>query len=117
MSLLNGILADFASMEGVLAAALVDDAGFVIETTSEVIDSRVLGPMTATSVAVAKSFLSYINRIPGTIMIETDIGFVSITPLTQDEALAVVANSRVCLGKVRYKVQKMRPAIMEAIVI
>ena len=115
MSLLDGILGDFATMEGVMAASLVDDAGFVIETTSEIINSRLLGPMTATSIAVAKSFLKYINREPETIVIETNSGFMLIEPLTGDESLAIVANSRISLGKIRYKVRKMRPAILEAI--
>ena len=117
MSLLDALLEDFASMEGVTATALVDQAGFVIESTSGIVDSRAIGPMTATSIAVARSFIEILGRTPGNgnLTIETDGGFVAIQPLTDDESLAVIANHRINLGKVLYKFQAMRLAFLEAL--
>ncbi len=115
MSLLKSLMSEFISMDGVIAVVIADRAGFVIEKSGLAISDQVLGPMIATAIAVADGFVGEIKRGGiGVIVIETDIGFMAISSLTNYENVAVVANS-INLGKVLYKLKQMKPAFLEAL--
>lgn len=115
MTLLNSLMNEFVSMDGVIAVVIADRAGFIIEKSGLNISDQVLGPMIATAIAVADGFVGEIKRgNVGVIVIETDIGFMAISTLTDYENVAVVANS-INLGKVLYKLKKMKPAFQETL--
>jgi len=112
--LLQQILRELALSDGIVQAAVVDGAGFIIESAG--VSSVQLGPMATTMMATTKVLSDIVHRPAAQdIILEFDGGPVLIYPITQEEMLIVVATSRVQVGKLRYDVKALMPSFYEAL--
>ncbi len=115
--MLQKILSEFLQIEGVTTAALVGSDGFVIEyTRNDTFDIDALA-------ALASDAVRFFSRAgpatgmgaPRQIVLEQKDGAIIICPLTDDELLVVVANTRLMLGRLTHELPKIRMRVAAAI--
>ncbi len=109
MSQLKDVLADFAKVEGVLAALVVSRDGFVVEgvTSEDSVDLEAVGAIVASNLAAADSMGREMVR--GTIrnlLLEFDEGPVAIGPAGPDAMLVVVGTRQANLGRIRLEMRR-----------
>jgi uncharacterized protein len=115
--MLRQILNEFLSIEGVTTAALIGHDGFVIEVMqTEPADPDTLG-------ALCSSSMRFFEREGGVlcmgkprqIALEYQAGTLILTPITDEEFLAVLTNTAAGLGRLSYTLPKIRSRIQAVI--
>ncbi|MBI4013437.1 MAG: response regulator [Candidatus Rokubacteria bacterium] len=113
---LKTALAPFASVAGVLVAALVDREGFLIECTGEVPGEAEVAWALAASVAQSAAGTGQeLNQgMLQALILEYEGGIVLLHTVGSAAMLAVVLNDATILGKVRYSVKRALPELLRA---
>jgi predicted regulator of Ras-like GTPase activity (Roadblock/LC7/MglB family) len=112
---LRGILDGLMKIDGITAAMVVGRDGFVIESAtngSEGLESDTVG-------AIAASSFGSFGQMGGelrlgaldSLLLEYEMGPVAVSPAGPDAVLAVVADQRANLGRLRIEMRKIRTAV------
>ncbi len=111
---LRGILDGLMKIEGITAALVVGRDGFVIEsvTNGEGIDGDTVG-------ALASSSFGSFGQMGGelrlgtldSVLLEYEMGPVAVSPAGPEAVLAVIADHRANLGRLRIEMRKIRTAV------
>jgi predicted regulator of Ras-like GTPase activity (Roadblock/LC7/MglB family) len=115
--MLKQILSDFLRLEGVTAAVVVGRDGFVIESAeSGEIDTEALGAMASTGMGTSEAMGSELGKGEMIqMLVELDDGPILLSPLSEDELIAIVAEKKVNIGRIRYELKKNRGRIIAAL--
>jgi predicted regulator of Ras-like GTPase activity (Roadblock/LC7/MglB family) len=115
--MLKQILSDFLRLEGVTAAVVVGRDGFVIESAeSGDIDTEALGAMASTGMGTSEAMGSELGKGEMIqMLVELDDGPILLSPLSEDELIAIVAEKKVNIGRIRYELKKNRGRIIAAL--
>jgi len=115
--MLNRILSDLTKVEGVNAAAIVGRDGFIIEHVANIqMDVDALGAMASTSVGTSEAMGIELGK--GNfeqVIVELEKGPIILSLVTENEILAIVAESGANIGRIRYEVKKNRDSITAAL--
>ncbi|HEY3421687.1 MAG TPA: roadblock/LC7 domain-containing protein [Methanocellaceae archaeon] len=115
--MLNRILSDLTKVEGVNAAAIVGRDGFIIEHVANIqMDVDALGAMASTSVGTSEAMGIELGK--GNfeqVIVELEKGPIILSLITENEILAIVAESGANIGRIRYEVKKNRDRITAAL--
>lgn len=115
--MLNRILSDLTKVEGVNAAAIVGRDGFIIEHVANIqIDVDALGAMASTSVGTSEAMGIELGK--GNfeqVIVELEKGPIILSLVTENEILAIVAESGANIGRIRYEVKKNKDRISAAL--
>jgi predicted regulator of Ras-like GTPase activity (Roadblock/LC7/MglB family) len=115
--MLNRILSDLTKVEGVNAAAIVGRDGFIIEHVANIqMDVDALGAMASTSVGTSEAMGIELGK--GNfeqVIVELEKGPIILSLVTENEILAIVAESGANIGRIRYEVKKNRDRITAAL--
>lgn len=115
--MLQKILSEFLQIEGVTTVALIGNDGFVIEYIRN--DSFDIDALAALSSDIVR-FFSRAGSLTGMgaprqIVLEQPEGAIIISPITAEEFLVVVANTRLTLGRLTHIIPKISLRIAAAI--
>jgi predicted regulator of Ras-like GTPase activity (Roadblock/LC7/MglB family) len=115
--MLKQILSDFLRLEGVTAAVVVGRDGFVIESAeSGEIDTEALGAMASTGMGTSEAMGSELGKGEMIqMLVELEDGPILLSPLSEDELIAIVAEKKVNIGRIRYELKKNRGRIIAAL--
>jgi predicted regulator of Ras-like GTPase activity (Roadblock/LC7/MglB family) len=115
--MLKQILSDFLRLDGVTAAVVVGRDGFVIESAeSGDIDTEALGAMASTGMGTSEAMGSELGKGEMIqMLVELDDGPILLSPLSEDELIAIVAETKVNIGRIRYELKKNRGRIIAAL--
>jgi uncharacterized protein len=115
--MLNRILSDLVKIEGVSAAAVVGRDGFIIEHVSNIkIDVDALGAMASTSVGTSEAMGIELGKGKfEQVLVELEKGPVLLSLISDNEILAVVAETGANIGRIRYEVKKNKERIAAAL--
>ena len=115
--MLKQILSDFLRLDGVTAAVVVGRDGFVIESAeSGDIDTEALGAMASTGMGTSEAMGSELGKGEMIqMLVELDDGPILLSPLSEDELIAIVAEKKVNIGRIRYELKKNRGRIIAAL--
>jgi predicted regulator of Ras-like GTPase activity (Roadblock/LC7/MglB family) len=115
--MLNRILRDLTKVEGVNAAAIVGRDGFIIEHVANIqMDVDALGAMASTSVGTSEAMGIELGK--GNfeqVIVELEKGPIILSLVTENEILAIVAESGANIGRIRYEVKKNKDRITAAL--
>ncbi|HEY3423009.1 MAG TPA: roadblock/LC7 domain-containing protein [Methanocellaceae archaeon] len=115
--MLNRILSDLTKVEGVNAAAIVGRDGFIIEHVANIqMDVDALGAMASTSVGTSEAMGIELGK--GNfeqVIVELEKGPIILSLVTENEILAIVAESGANIGRIRYEVKKNKDRITAAL--
>ena len=115
--MLNRILSDLTKVEGVNAAAIVGRDGFIIEHVANIqMDVDALGAMASTSVGTSEAMGIELGK--GNfeqVIVELEKGPIILSLVTENEILAIVAETGANIGRIRYEVKKNRDRITAAL--
>jgi len=115
--MLNRILSDLTKVEGVNAAAILGRDGFIIEHVANIqMDVDALGAMASTSVGTSEAMGIELGK--GNfeqVIVELEKGPIILSLITENEILAIVAESGANIGRIRYEVKKNRDRITAAL--
>jgi CheY-like chemotaxis protein len=113
---LKGTLAQFAAAPGVVAAALVDREGFLIESAGEIPGEAELVWALAASLAQGGGTIGQelSQGLLQTMILECEAGVVLLHAVGASALLAVVLDDLTVLGKVRYHVRRTLPELLRA---
>jgi predicted regulator of Ras-like GTPase activity (Roadblock/LC7/MglB family) len=115
--MLNRILSDLTKVEGVNAAAIVGRDGFIIEHVANIqMDVDALGAMASTSVGTSEAMGIELGK--GNfeqVIVELEKGPIILSLVTENEILAIVAESGANIGRIRYEVKKNKDRISAAL--
>ena len=116
--MLKRVLNDFARVEGVNSAAIVDRAGFVIEGVSKShMDLDEMGAMSTTALGTADAMVAELGRSNvKTLSIEVENGIILIAAVTEYELVVVIGNQNANVGRIRYEIGKSRGKFKEILV-
>jgi len=115
--MLEDVLDEFLTIDGVSAAAIIGKDGVVIESTSSTpMDVDAIGSMVSTCLGSSEV-------IGGTLAlgelhdmtVELDKGPVYLAPITCNEIIAVIADTTGTVGHVRSELQKNRSRLVAAL--
>ncbi|MDD3406696.1 MAG: roadblock/LC7 domain-containing protein [Methanomicrobium sp.] len=115
--MLKQILNEFLQIAGVTAAVIAGRDGFVIESAvSGNVDIEALGAMASTGLGTSEAMSRELGKeIMNQIIVELEEGPILISPLSDDELIAIVAQKGVNVGLLRYELKKNRERIMAAL--
>jgi predicted regulator of Ras-like GTPase activity (Roadblock/LC7/MglB family) len=115
--MLKQILSEFLRLDGVSAAVVVGRDGFVIESAETgSIDTEALGAMASTGMGTSEAMGTELGKGEmAQMMVEFDNGPILLSPLSEDELIAVVAEKEVNIGRIRYELKKNRERIIAAL--
>lgn len=115
--MLKQILGEFIKLDGVTAAVIVGRDGFVIESAeSGNIDSEALGAMASTGLGTSEAMGSELGKGEmHQMLVECENGPILLSPLSDDELIAIVAEKNVNIGRIRYELKKNRDRIIAAL--
>ncbi|ADN37460.1 Roadblock/LC7 family protein [Methanolacinia petrolearia DSM 11571] len=115
--MLKQILSEFLKLDGVSAAVVAGRDGFVIESAvSGDVDIDALGAMASTGLGTSEAMGRELGKNEmNQIIIELDEGPILISPLSEDELIAIVAQKDVNVGRIRYELKKNRERIIAAL--
>lgn len=115
--MLKRILSDLSKVEGVNAAAVVGRDGFIIEHVANIqMDVDALGAMASTSVGTSEAMGIELGK--GNfeqVLVELEKGPIILSLVTENEILAIVAESGSNIGRIRYEVKKNKDRISAAL--
>ncbi|MDD1673579.1 MAG: roadblock/LC7 domain-containing protein [Methanomicrobiales archaeon] len=115
--MLKQILSEFLRFDGVSAAIVVGRDGFVIESAiSGKVDIEALGAMTSSIVKTSEAIGVELGKGQLTqTLVELENGPIILSPLSEDELIAIVADHGANIGRVRYELKKNRERIIAAL--
>ncbi|MCK4270876.1 MAG: roadblock/LC7 domain-containing protein [Methanogenium sp.] len=115
--MLKQILSEFLKLDGVSAAVVAGRDGFVIESAvSGDIDLDALGAMASTGLGTSEAMSRELGKeVMNQIIIELEEGPILISPISEDELIAIVAQQGVNVGRLRYELKKKRDRIVAAL--
>lgn len=115
--MLKQILGEFIKLDGVTAAVVVGRDGFVIESAeSGTIDTEALGAMASTGLGTSEAMGSELGKGEmQQMLVECENGPILLSPLSEDELIAIVAEKNVNIGRIRYELKKNRDRIIAAL--
>lgn len=115
--MLKQILSEFLKLDGVSAAVVAGRDGFVIESAvSGDIDLDALGAMASTGLGTSEAMSQELGKeVMNQIIIELEEGPILISPISEDELIAIVAQQGVNVGRLRYELKKKRDRIVAAL--
>ena len=115
--MLKQILNEFLSIEGVTAAALIGHDGFVIEIMqTHPIDADALGALCSGSMRFfERGGITMGMGHPRQIALEYQGGTLILTPITDQEFLAVLTNTAAGLGRLTFTLPKISSRIRAVI--
>nr|WP_246589315.1 roadblock/LC7 domain-containing protein [Methanofollis formosanus] len=117
MEILKQILMEFLRLDGVTAAVVVGRDGFVIEdAVAAEIDTDALGAMASTGMGTSEAMGAELGKGDlNQMLVELQNGPILLSPLSEDELIAIVANDGVNIGRIRYELKKNRDRITAAL--
>ncbi|QYZ80395.1 dynein regulation protein LC7 [Methanofollis formosanus] len=115
--MLKQILMEFLRLDGVTAAVVVGRDGFVIEdAVAAEIDTDALGAMASTGMGTSEAMGAELGKGDlNQMLVELQNGPILLSPLSEDELIAIVANDGVNIGRIRYELKKNRDRITAAL--
>ncbi|WP_421909683.1 roadblock/LC7 domain-containing protein [Methanolacinia petrolearia] len=107
--MLKQILSEFLKLDGVSAAVVAGRDGFVIESAvSGDVDIDALGAMASTGLGTSEAIGRELGKNEmNQIIIELDEGPILISPLSEDELIAIVAQKDVNVGRISTSSRKI----------
>lgn len=117
MEILKQILMEFLRLDGVTAAVVIGRDGFVIEDAiSGEIDTDALGAMASTGMGTSEAMGAELGKGElNQMLVELQNGPILLSPLSEDELIAIVANDGANIGRIRYELKKNRDRITAAL--
>lgn len=117
MEILKQILMEFLRLDGVTAAVVIGRDGFVIEdAVSGEIDTDALGAMASTGMGTSEAMGAELGKGElNQMLVELQNGPILLSPLSEDELIAIVANDGANIGRIRYELKKNRDRITAAL--
>ncbi|WP_209631286.1 roadblock/LC7 domain-containing protein [Methanofollis sp. W23] len=115
--MLKQILMEFLRLDGVTAAVVIGRDGFVIEdAVSGEIDTDALGAMASTGMGTSEAMGAELGKGElNQMLVELQNGPILLSPLSEDELIAIVANDGSNIGRIRYELKKNRDRITAAL--
>jgi len=115
--MLKQILGEFLKIDGVAAAVVVGRDGFVIESAvSGKMDIDALGAMASTGMGTSEAMGKELGKGElHQMLVELDHGPIIMSPLSQDELIAVVAGNEANVGRIRYELKKNKERLVAAL--
>jgi hypothetical protein len=115
--MLRQILGEFLRLDGVTAAVVAGRDGFVIESVvAGDIDVEALGAMASTGMGTSEAMSNELGKGEmHQMLVELENGPILLSPLSEDELIAIVANANVNVGRIRYELKKNRDRITAAL--
>jgi len=115
--MLKSILAEFLRLDGISAAVVVGRDGFVIESAEKGdIDTEALGAMASTGMGTSEAMGAELGQGEMIqMLVECENGPILLSPLSDDELIAIVAEKDVNIGRIRYELKKNRERITAAL--
>jgi predicted regulator of Ras-like GTPase activity (Roadblock/LC7/MglB family) len=115
--MLKQILGEFLKLDGVTAAVVVGRDGFVIESAQTgSIDIEALGAMASTGLGTSEAMGSELGK--GEILqllVELENGPILLSPLSDDELIAIIGEKDVNIGRIRYELKKNKERLIAAL--
>jgi hypothetical protein len=115
--MLKQLLGEFLKLDGVSAAVVVGRDGFVIESAvSGKVDIDALGAMASTGMGTSEAMGNELGKGElRQMLVELDRGPILLSPLSTDELIAIVADTDVNIGRIRYELKKNRERLIAAL--
>jgi len=115
--MLKQILGEFLKLDGVSAAVVVGRDGFVIESAvSGKVDIDALGAMASTGMGTSEAMGIELGKGElRQMLVELDKGPILLSPLSADELIAIVADTDVNIGRIRYELKKSKERLIAAL--
>ncbi|WOF17170.1 dynein regulation protein LC7 [Methanoplanus sp. FWC-SCC4] len=116
--MLKQILSEFLQLDGVTAVVIAGRDGFVIESASVSgdVDIEALGAMASTGLGTSEAMSRELGKVEmQQVIVELEEGPILISPLSEDELIAIVADRSVNVGRIRYELKKNRERIIAAL--
>ncbi|WP_062399996.1 roadblock/LC7 domain-containing protein [Methanogenium cariaci] len=116
--MLKSILTEFLRLDGITASVVVGRDGFVIESAEKgEIDTEALGAMASTGMGTSEAMGAELGKGGEMIqmLVECENGPILLSPLSEDELIAIVAEKDVNIGRIRYELKKNRERIIAAL--
>ncbi|MDI6718432.1 MAG: roadblock/LC7 domain-containing protein [Methanomicrobiales archaeon] len=115
--MLKQILGEFLKLDGVTAAVVVGRDGFVIESAvSGKVDIDALGAMASTGMGTSEAMGAELGKGDlRQMLVELDNGPILLSPLSADELIAIVAETDVNIGRIRYELKKNKDRLIAAL--
>lgn len=115
--MLKSILMEFLRLDGITAAVVVGRDGFVIESAEKgSIDTEALGAMASTGMGTSEAMGAELGQGEMIqMLVECENGPILLSPLSDDELIAIVAEKDVNIGRIRYELKKNRERIIAAL--
>ena len=116
-TLIKPILEEFLKIDGVSAVVIAGSDGFVIESAvSGKIDIEALAAMASTGLGTSAAMGTSLEKGElSQMLVELDKGPILISPLSEDELIAIVADGTANIGRIRYDLKKNRERIIAAL--
>lgn len=115
--MLKQILSEFLKLDGVSAAVVVGRDGFVIESVEAgEIDTEALGAMASTGMGTSEAMGAELGKGEmQQMLVELELGPILLSPLSDDELIAIVGEKDVNIGRIRYELKKNKERIIAAL--
>ncbi|HDR73460.1 MAG TPA: dynein regulation protein LC7 [Methanoculleus sp.] len=115
--MLKQILSEFLKLDGVSAAVVVGRDGFVIESVEAgEIDTEALGAMASTGMGTSEAMGAELGKGDmHQMLVELEHGPILLSPLSEDELIAIVGDKDVNIGRIRYELKKNKERIIAAL--
>lgn len=115
--MLKPLLEEFLKVEGVSAAVVVGRDGFVIESAvSGKVDIEALGAMVSTGLGTSEAMGSTLGKgALSQMLVELEKGPIILSPLSDDELIAIVGDTTSNVGRIRYELKKNKDRIVAAL--
>ena len=116
-TLLKPILNEFLKIDGVSAAVIAGTDGFVIESAvSGKFDIEALAAMASTGLGTSGAMGSSLEKgLLAQMLVELEKVPILLSPLSEDELIAIVADDTANIGRIRYNLKKNRDRIIAAL--
>ncbi|MCU0632087.1 MAG: roadblock/LC7 domain-containing protein [Methanolinea sp.] len=115
--MLKQILGEFLKIEGVSATVVVGRDGFVIESAvSGKMDIDALGAMASTGMGTSEAMGKELGKGElRQMLVELERGPIIMSPLSEDELIAIVAENEANVGRIRYELKKNKERLIAAL--
>ncbi|MDD1676761.1 MAG: roadblock/LC7 domain-containing protein [Methanomicrobiales archaeon] len=115
--MLKQLLGEFLKLDGVSAAVVVGRDGFVIESAvNGKVDTDALGAMASTGMGTSEAMGNELGKGElRQMLVELDRGPILLSPLSADELIAIIADTDVNIGRIRYELKKNRERLIAAL--
>jgi predicted regulator of Ras-like GTPase activity (Roadblock/LC7/MglB family) len=115
--MLKPVLSKFLSLEGVLAACVVENNGTVLERVGQgARDSEDLGQLIHQGMLTSQAMAAELGGDALTmIFVELEQGTLLAAALDNDHILAIISKNNTNIGRIRYELKKNRDTITAAL--